>query len=89
MLRFDPVYLGHFKCNLKRLADYPNLSNYLRGLYQTPGIAETCKMAHIKSHYYQSHTSINPNQIVPVGPEIDNAAAHDRARFEFARSGPN
>ena len=81
LLRFDPVYVGHFKCNLKRLADYPNLSNYLRDLFQTPGIAETCNMAHIKSHYYQSHTSINPNQIVPKGPEIDNAAAHDRARF--------
>ena len=81
LLRFDPVYVGHFKCNLKRLADYPNLSNYLRDLYQPPGIAETCNMAHIKSHYYRSHTSINPNQIVPKGPTIDNAAPHDRARF--------
>ena len=81
LLRFDPVYVGHFKCNLRRIADYPNLSNYLRDLYQVPGIAETCNMVHIKTHYYRSHTSINPTQIVPKGPEIDNAAAHDRERL--------
>jgi putative glutathione S-transferase len=74
LIRFDPVYVGHFKCNLRRIADYPNLANYTRDLYQTPGVAETCNMAHIKSHYYRSHTSINPTQIVPVGPEIDYVA---------------
>ncbi|MEQ1949882.1 glutathione S-transferase family protein [Mesorhizobium sp. CN2-181] len=81
LARFDPVYVGHFKCNLRRIADYPNLSNYLRDLYQVPGVAGTVNMHHIKSHYYGSHTTINPTRIVPVGPEIDYAAPHDRARF--------
>jgi len=81
LVRFDPVYVGHFKCNLRRIADYPNLSNYLRDLYQLPGIAETVDLNHIKRHYYESHTRINPSGIVPLGPEIDYAAAHDRARF--------
>lgn len=81
LIRFDPVYVGHFKCNLRRIADYPNLSNYLRELYQVPGVAETCNMRHIKEHYYRSHTSINPTQIVPKGPDLDHTAPHDRARF--------
>ncbi|MGD8926056.1 MAG: glutathione S-transferase family protein [Thioalkalispiraceae bacterium] len=82
LLRFDPVYYGHFKCNLRRIIDYPNLSNYLRDLYQQPGIAETCKLDHIKRHYYWSHDSINPTRIVPKGPELHYGAPHDRARFE-------
>ncbi len=81
LLRFDAVYFGHFKCNLRRIADYPNLSNYLRELYQVPGVAETVNMDHIKSHYYGSHKSINPTGIVPKGPEIDVTAAHDRGRL--------
>ena len=81
LLRFDAVYVGHFKCNLRRMADYPNLSNYLRELYQVPGIADTVNFADIKRHYYFSHTSINPTQIVPLGPEMDLLAAHDRERL--------
>ena len=84
LLRFDPVYVGHFKCNLRRIADYPNLSNYLRDLYQVPGVAGTVNLHHIKTHYYGSHESINPARIVPVGPELDYAAPHDRARFRKA-----
>jgi putative glutathione S-transferase len=84
LLRFDPVYVGHFKCNLKRIADYPNLSNYLRDLYQVPGVAGTVNMHHIKSHYYGSHTAINPTRIVPLGPQLDYTAPHDRARFAEA-----
>jgi len=82
LVRFDPVYVGHFKCNLRRIADYPHLSNYLRDLYQRPGIAETVNMAHIKRHYYWSHPTINPTRIVPQGPAIDYGLPHDRARFE-------
>lgn len=81
LVRFDPVYVGHFKCNLRRIVDYPNLSNYLRDLYQMPGIAATCNMDHIKRHYYYSHDSINPSRIVAKGPLIDYSAAHDRERF--------
>ncbi|EFM58251.1 glutathione S-transferase [Brucella sp. BO2] len=81
LVRFDPVYVGHFKCNLRRLADYPNLWNYTRDLYQTPGVAETVNMEHIKGHYYRSHKTINPTGIVPAGPEIEYRAAHDRGRF--------
>jgi putative glutathione S-transferase len=81
LVRFDPVYFGHFKCNLRRIADYPNLSNYLRDLYQVPGVAETVNFEHIKRHYYMSHPQINPSRIVPLGPEIKLDAAHDRARF--------
>ena len=79
LLRFDPVYVGHFKCNLRRIADYPNLSRYLSDLYQVPGVAETVDMRHIKGHYYQSHRTINPTSIVPLGPLTDfaNAAARD------------
>lgn len=78
LLRFDPVYVGHFKCNLRRIADYPNLSGYLRELYQVPGIADTVDMRHIKGHYYQSHRTINPTGMVPVGPEIDLTRPHGR-----------
>ena len=81
LVRFDPVYVGHFKCNLRRIADYPQLANYLRDLYQTPGVAETVNMDHIKRHYYYSHGSINPTRVVPIGPYIDNNAPHDRDRF--------
>jgi putative glutathione S-transferase len=71
LVRFDAVYFGHFKCNLKRIVDYPNLWRYLRDLYNQPGIAATVDMDHIKKHYYASHDMINPTRIVPVGPEID------------------
>ncbi len=84
LLRFDPVYVGHFKCNLRRIADYPNLSNYLRELYQVPGVAETVNMHHIKAHYYGSHETINPTRIVPIGPEIDYSAPHNRGRLAKA-----
>lgn len=78
LIRFDAVYVGHFKCNLRRLQDYPNLSAYLRDLYQVPSIAETIKMDHIKHHYYASHGSINPTRIVPKGPILDFTAPHGR-----------
>ena len=81
VVRFDAVYHGHFKCNLRRIADYPNLSNYMRELYQVPGIADTVNMDHIKRHYYGSHRRINPAGIVPKGPVIDFNAPHDRARL--------
>lgn len=84
LVRFDPVYVGHFKCNLRRIADYPNLSNYLRDLYQVPGVAQTVDMHHIKAHYYASHRNINPTGIVPLGPQVDHLAPHDRARFRKA-----
>jgi putative glutathione S-transferase len=82
LVRFDPVYFGHFKCNLRRISDYPNLSNYVRDLFQVPGVAATVNIQHIKNHYYQSHTKINPTGIVPVGPELDYAAPHDRDRVK-------
>ena len=82
LVRFDPVYVGHFKCNIRRIADYPNLSGYVRDLYQQPGIASTVNMQHIKDHYYASHESVNPSRIVPRGPDIDFMASHDRARFD-------
>ena len=81
LVRFDPVYVGHFKCNLRRIADYPNLSGYLRDLYQTGGIAETVNLQHIKGHYYQSHRNINPTGIVPLGPVMDLDAPHGRERL--------
>jgi len=81
LVRFDAVYYSHFKCNLRRIVDYPNLSNYLRDLYQVPGVAETVNMDHIKRHYYISMRNINPSGIVPMGPELDFMAAHDRGRF--------
>jgi putative glutathione S-transferase len=79
LIRFDAVYVGHFKCNRRRIADYPNLSGYLRELYQWPGVAETVDFRHIKGHYYQSHTTINPSGIVPVGPDLRLDEAHGRA----------
>ncbi|AWK88705.1 glutathione S-transferase family protein [Azospirillum thermophilum] len=81
LVRFDAVYVGHFKCNLRRIADYPNLSGYLRDLYQVPGIAGTVNFEHIKRHYYGSHATINPTGIVPKGPALDLGAPHDRARL--------
>jgi putative glutathione S-transferase len=81
LVRFDAVYVGHFKCNLRRIADYPNLSNYLRDLYQVAGVAETVNMDHIKRHYYGSHKQINPSGIVPLGPQLDFSAPHDRGRL--------
>ena len=81
LIRFDAVYVGHFKCNLRRIVDYPNLSNYLRELYQLPGIEQTVNLAHIKQHYYYSHTDINPTRIVPKGPELDFEVAHNRDRL--------
>jgi glutathionyl-hydroquinone reductase len=81
LIRFDAVYFGHFKCNLRRIVDYPNLSNYLLDLYQVPGVAGTVDLDHIKRHYYGSHTTINPTGIVPVGPALDFSARHDRGRF--------
>ena len=80
LVRFDPVYFGHFKCNLRRIADYPNLSGYVRDLYQHPDVAETVDFLHIKNHYYGSHRKINPTGIVPMGPDVDYTAPHDRAR---------
>lgn len=78
LVRFDAVYVGHFKCNLRRIADYPNLSNYLRELYQVPGVASTVNMEHIKHHYYRSHGTINPTGVVPAGPLLDFDAPHNR-----------
>ncbi|ACB52533.1 unknown [Crocosphaera subtropica ATCC 51142] len=79
LVRFDPVYVGHFKCNKKRIADYPNLWGYVRELYQFPKVAETVNFKHIKGHYYQSHKTINPTGVVPVGPDIDFNYPHGRA----------
>jgi putative glutathione S-transferase len=79
LVRFDPVYVGHFKCNLKRLVDYPNLWAYARELYQVPGVAQTVDFHHIKQHYYGSHKSVNPTGIVPIGPVIDWDEPHGRA----------
>jgi putative glutathione S-transferase len=82
LVRFDAVYYGHFKCNLRRIIDYPNLGNYLRDLYQQPGIAATVNMDHIKRHYYGSHRHVNPTGIVPLGPALDFMAPHDRGRLD-------
>ena len=81
LVRFDAVYVGHFKCNIRRIVDYPNLWGYLRDLYQVPGIAETVSIEHIKAHYYTSHANINPTRIIPVGPVLDFNEPHDGARF--------
>ncbi len=81
LIRFDSVYFSHFKCNLRRVADYPNLWNYTRDLYQVPGIAETVSIDQIKRHYYGSQLKVNPTGIVPIGPLIDFTAPHDRGRF--------
>jgi len=81
LVRFDAVYVGHFKCNLRRIADYPNLQGYLQDLYQQPGLAETVNIDHMKRHYYVTHDEINPTGIVPVGPELHFEAPHDRERL--------
>ncbi|SHE77712.1 putative glutathione S-transferase [Modicisalibacter ilicicola DSM 19980] len=81
LIRFDAVYHGHFKCNLRRIEDYPNLSHYLRELYQWPGVKETVDFAHIQRHYYYSHDTINPTRIVPRGPVLDLDRPHDRERL--------
>ncbi|WP_293146245.1 MULTISPECIES: glutathione S-transferase family protein [unclassified Microcoleus] len=81
LYRFDSVYHGHFKCNLRRIIDYPNLWNYLKDLYQRPEFKATCNLDDIKRGYYTSMTEINPNQIVPKGPIIDFDEPHDRDRF--------
>ena len=78
LVRFDAVYVGHFKCNLRRIADYPHLSGYLRELYQWPGVRETVNFTHIKNHYYYSHETINPHRVVPLGPVLDLDAPHGR-----------
>ena len=81
LVRFDPVYVGHFKCNIRRLADYPNLSGYVNDLYQIPGIAETVDIDYIKAHYYVSHTHINPTGIIPAGPDVDFSTPHGREKI--------
>ena len=81
LVRFDVVYHGHFKCNLRRIIDYPNLHGYLMDLYQQPGIAETVNFDHIKRHYYMTHTEINPTRIVPLGPLLDLEKPHNRERL--------
>lgn len=86
LIRFDAVYAGHFKCNRQRIDDYANLSNYLRELYQLPGIKQTVNMEHIKQHYYYSHDSINPSRIVPKGPALDFDQPHNRNNINTRRS---
>jgi putative glutathione S-transferase len=81
LVRFDAVYVGHFKCNLRRIDDYPHLSGYLRELYQVPGVSDTVDFHHIKHHYYGSHGTINPTRVVPSGPELDFTTPHGRERL--------
>ncbi len=81
LVRFDAVYVGHFKCNIRRIVDYPNLWGYLRDLYQVRGIAETVSIEHIKQHYYTSHANINPTRIIPIGPVLDFNEPHERTRL--------
>jgi len=83
LVRFDAVYHGHFKCNRRRIVDYPQLWEYTRALYQVPGVAGTVRMDHITRHYHYSHATINPCRIVPIGPELDFDAPHDRGRIEL------
>jgi putative glutathione S-transferase len=78
LVRFDAVYVGHFKCNIRRIVDYPNLWGYTRELYQHPGVADTVHMDHIKDHYYRSHGTINPHGVVPAGPILDLDSSHGR-----------
>ena len=84
LIRFDPVYVGHFKCNVHRIVDYPNLWNFTKELYQVPGVSSTTNHHHIKHHYYGSHKTVNPTLIVPIGPDIDFDAPHDRGRLQAA-----
>jgi glutathionyl-hydroquinone reductase len=81
LIRFDAVYHGHFKCNVRRIADYEHLSRYTRDIYQLPGIAPTVSLEHIKHHYYESHLTINPTGIVPIGPDLDFTTPHGRERL--------
>ena len=81
LVRFDPVYVGHFKCNIRRLADYPNLWAYTCDLFQHEGIGDLINMHHINHHYYASHRTINPSGVVPSGPDIDYMQLHNRARI--------
>jgi putative glutathione S-transferase len=81
LVRFDPVYFGHFKCNKRRIVDFPSLWGYVRDLYQQPGIRDTVDIDFIKRHYYGSHKTINPHLIVPIGPDIDYSSPHNRARL--------
>jgi len=81
LIRFDVVYHGHFKCNIRRIIDYPNLQGYLMDLYQHPGVAETVNFDHIKRHYYMTQTKINPTRIVPIGPEFDLTKPHGRGKM--------
>lgn len=87
LVRFDVVYHGHFKCNIRRIIDYPNLQGYLLDLYQQPGIAETVSFDHIKCHYYMTHTEINPTRIVPIGPALDLARPHGREKIAESATG--
>jgi putative glutathione S-transferase len=87
LVRFDPVYVGHFKCNQRRLVDYQNLWAYTRDIYQVPGVAETVNLDHIKQHYYGSHLTINPTGVVPEGPAIDFSEPHGRDRRLAFRRG--
>ncbi|HEX9448050.1 MAG TPA: glutathione S-transferase family protein, partial [Dongiaceae bacterium] len=80
-IRFDAVYVDHFRCNIRRIVDYPNLWGYLRDIYQQPGVAKTVNMNHIKRHYYESHRSINPTGIVPVGPLLEFTTPSGRGRL--------
>jgi glutathionyl-hydroquinone reductase len=86
LIRFDAVYFGHFKCNLRRIVDYPNLAGYVRDLYQIDGVASTVDFDHIKRHYYATHEQINPTRIVPIGPLQDFAAPHGRERLVGGRA---
>ena len=81
LVRFDAVYVGHFKCNLRRLVDYPTLWAYTRDIYQLPGVAATVDFEHIKRHYYESHPTVNPSGVVPLGPALHFNALHHRARL--------
>jgi putative glutathione S-transferase len=81
LIRFDPVYVTHFKCDLKRIADYPSLSGYLREIYQMEGVSGTVDMAHIRHHYYRSHTTINPTGVISIGPEFDLDRPHGRGEL--------
>jgi glutathionyl-hydroquinone reductase len=81
LMRFDPVYHGHFKCNVRRIVDYPNLWGYLRDIYQLPGVADTVHVEYIKQHYYGSHATLNPSGIIPIGPALDYTTPHDRANL--------
>ena len=87
LVRFDAVYHGHFKCNIRRIVDYPNLQGYLCDLYQQPGISETVNLDHIKRHYYMTHEEINPTRIVPLGPALDFTRPHDRGKLGVIDAG--